>query len=175
MTQDNMQPTPAMVAYYERRTTEHIERVRKNLHAIADATDYADELRQRAAVHDASKFSDAERLPYIWLSEYHRCRRAEEPFAYPEGMKERVSAAIQHHVTNNRHHAEFHADPNHMTDADLIEMVCDWTAMAQEFGENDGSTRVYAERTVGTRLHLNDARRSFLFEMITLLDARLAL
>lgn len=165
-------PTPEMVAFYEHRTREHIDRVRQCLHEIADATDHTDALRERARVHDASKFSDAERVPYIWLTEYHRCRRAGEPFTYPEGVHEQVRAAIRHHKSVNRHHAEYHADPNDMTDVDLIEMACDWTAMALELG--DGSARGYAERTVGTDLLLSEERSAFLFRIIDLLDARLA-
>ena len=160
------------MAFYERRTHAHIARVRHCLHAIADATDHGDALRERAHVHDASKFSDAERVPYIWLTEYHRCRRTGEPFAYPDGVHEQVRAAIRHHTSVNRHHAEYHADPNDMTDVDLIEMVCDWTAMAQELG--DGNARAYADRTVGTDLLLNPERSAFLYRTIDLLDARLA-
>ena len=167
------QPTPEMIAFYERRTNEHIERVRGCLLAIADATDCSDDLLERAKIHDASKFSDAEREPYIWMTEFHRCRRADESFAYPDGMEGRVRDAISHHMTTNRHHPDYHADPNDMTDADLIEMVCDWTAMAQEFGENDGSAKSYADRTIGDRLHLNDDRRNFVYQTIDLLDTRL--
>ena len=112
MTKSNDVPTPEMVAFYELRTSEHIERVRKCLRLIADSTDYPSELRQRAVDHDASKYGEAERLPYIWLTEYHRCRRAGEPFEYPPGMEQRVRDAIKHHVTTNRHHAEFYNDPN---------------------------------------------------------------
>lgn len=165
------QPTPEMVAFYERRTNEHIERVRECLSVMASVTDHADELRERARVHDASKFGEEERLPYIWLTEFHRCRRGGEPFAYPDGMAERVDAAIRHHVSTNRHHPEFHADPNEMTDVDLIEMVCDWTAMSQELGQDDGSARGWADKTLGTRLRLNDERRTFVYRMIELLDA----
>ena len=123
-------PTPDMVAFYERRTNEHIERVRKCLTVMASITKYSDELKQRARVHDASKYGPEERVPYIWLTECHRCRRAGEPFGYPEGMEAQVQSAIDHHLTTNRHHAEFHSNPNAMTDVDLIEMVCDWTAMS---------------------------------------------
>jgi hypothetical protein len=126
-----MEPTPEMVAFFERRTNEHIDRVRKCLAVMASVTKYADELQQRACVHDASKFTPEERVPYIWLTEFHRCRRTGEPFAYPDGMEARVRAAIDHHTATNRHHPDFHADPNDMTDVDLIEMVCDWTAMSQ--------------------------------------------
>jgi hypothetical protein len=44
-----------------------------------------------------------------------------------------TNQTINHHVTTTRQHPEFHANPNDMTDVDLIEMVYNWTAMAQEF------------------------------------------
>ena len=140
---------------------------------MADATDCADELIQRALVHDASKFGPAERVPYIWLTEFHRCRQCDEPFTYPAGVKEQVRAAIDHHVTTNRHHAEFHADANDMTDVDLIEMVCDWTAMSQEFNQDGGSARGWADKTIGTKFQFNDDKRQFVYDMIDLLDSRL--
>lgn len=49
-------PTPEMIAFYERRTREHIERVRRCLCVMASVTGYAEELNQRGKVHDASKF-----------------------------------------------------------------------------------------------------------------------
>ena len=164
------EPTPDMVAFYERRTYEHIERVRKCLTVMASITKYSDELKQRARVHDASKYGPEERVPYTWLTECHRCRRAGEPFAYPEGIEAQVRSAIDHHVTTNRHHAEFHSNPNDMTDVDLIEMVCDWTAMSQEFKQDGGSARGWADKTIGHRLKLNSDRREFVYRMIELLD-----
>lgn len=167
-------PTPEMIAFYERRTREHIERVQRCLAVMAAATEHKAELEERARVHDASKFGPEERLPYIWLTEYHRCKKLGEVFAYPEGMEAMVRAAIDHHVTHNRHHADFHADPNDMTDVDLIEMVCDWTAMAQEHDQDGGSARGWADKTIGQRLHLNADRKQFVYAMIELLDANLS-
>ena len=167
------EPTPEMIAFYERRTKGHIDRVGRCLAVMASVTDYANELNERARVHDASKFGAIERVPYIWLTEFHRCRRDGLPFVYPEGMEERVRAAIEHHVTTNRHHPEFHSDPNQMTDVDLIEMVCDWTAMSQEFGQDGGSARGWADKTIGKRLELNDDRKRFVYAMIGLLDSQL--
>src|SRR5262245_40038722 len=46
-------PTPEMLAFYERRTREHIERVRKCLALMADVVEYGDELVARAKDHDA--------------------------------------------------------------------------------------------------------------------------
>lgn len=167
------EPTAEMIAFYERRTKEHIDRVRRCLSIMAVATDYTDELNERATTHDASKFGPEERIPYIWLTEFHRCRRTGEPFTYPEGVEDRVRAAIDHHMTANRHHPDYHADPNDMSDVDLIEMVCDWTAMSQEFEQDGGSARGWAEKTIGSRVHFDDEKRRFIYEMIDLLDSEL--
>jgi hypothetical protein len=169
-----MEPTPEMLGFYERRTNEHIERVRRCLTLLAEVRDHGEELLERARTHDASKFGPEERIPYVWLTEYHRCRRAGEPFAYPEGMAERVKRAIQHHVRSNRHHPEFHADPNDMTDVDLIEMVCDWTAMAQEFGEGGGSARGWADKVIGERGLFTEERTRFIYQVIEALDRQIA-
>lgn len=171
---DQAEPTTEMLTFYERRTKEHIERVRRCLTLLAGAMDYGEELIDRAKSHDASKFGDEERLPYVWLTEHHRCRRAGESFTYPEGMAEKVERAIHHHVTTNRHHPEFHAEPNEMSDVDLIEMVCDWTAMAQEFGQDQGSARGWADKTIGKRVAFNADKRRFIYQMIDELDRRIA-
>ncbi|MFK7820770.1 MAG: DUF5662 family protein [Planctomycetaceae bacterium] len=168
------EPTAEMVAFFETRTKLHIARVQRCLKTIAPVTDCPDELLHRAQVHDASKYSDAECIPYIWLTEFHRCRQSGEAFTYPDGMEDRVREAVSHHMTTNRHHPDYHATPNAMTDADLIEMVCDWTAMAQEMGECNGSARAYADRTIGSRLVLNSERRDFVYRMIELLDSLLS-
>jgi hypothetical protein len=125
-----IEATDAMVAYFEKRTRMHIDRVRDCLSIVSAATGI--DLAERAETHDASKFVEPERTPYIWLTEYHRCRDSQKFFVYPDGMEQRVREAIRHHVTSNRHHPECHPDANAMSDVDLIEMVCDWTAMAME-------------------------------------------
>ena len=166
------QPTPEMVAFYERRTNEHIECVRRCLTLLTRVTGHGEELLERAKVHDASKFGPEERMPYVWLTEYHRCRRKGEPFEYPHGVAEQVKQAIHHHVTTNRHHPDFHVDPNDMSEVDLIEMVCDWTAMAQELGE--GSARGWADKTVGKRVAFDETKRQFIYRIIDELDRRMA-
>jgi Family of unknown function (DUF5662) len=174
MQTDRVEPTPEMFAFYEHRTNEHVERVRRCLTLLAKFTDFGDELMERARVHDASKFGPEERIPYVWLTEYHRCRRNGEPFEYPEGVAEMVKRAIHHHVTSNRHHPEFHADPNDMSEVDLVEMVCDWTAMAQEFGQDGGSARGWADKTIGRRVAFNVEKRLFIYRMIEELDRHIA-
>src|SRR5262249_16834144 len=94
MQTDRVEPTPEMVAFFERRPTEHIGAGRRCLALLAPVMACGEELLERGRVHDASKFGPEERIPYVWLTEYHRRRRAGEPFAYPEGMAERVKLAI---------------------------------------------------------------------------------
>ncbi len=57
-----------------------------------------------------------------------------------------------------------------MSEVDFIEMVCDWTAMSQEFQPDDGSAQSWADRVVGTRIHFNEERSRFIYEMIDLLN-----
>lgn len=165
-----MEPTPEMIAFYESRTKEHIARVASNLILLARVTDYGDELAERAGVHDASKFGPEERIPYIWLTEFHRCRQGGEPFEYPPGVANQVESAIEHHVTSNRHHYQFLSDPNDMTEVDLIEMVCDWTAMSQEFDQDGGSAKTWADKTIGTRVEFDAEHTDFVHLMIEKLD-----
>lgn len=166
-------PTPEMISFFETRTRAHIERVRRCLALLADGSEHVAELTERARQHDASKFEPEERIPYIWLTEFHRCRFRGLPFSYPAGMEERVRQAMHHHVTTNRHHPEFFADANEMSEVDLMEMVCDWTAMSQEFGQDGGSARGWADKTIGHRVHFDDDHRHFVYLMIERLDARL--
>lgn len=165
-----IEPTEEMVAFFEQRTRAHIARVAANLAALAEVTEYGDQLLARAEVHDASKFGPEERTAYIWLTEAHRCRQLGEPFAYPEGVEAAVRAAVRHHFACNRHHPEFHADPNDMTEVDLIEMVCDWTAMSQEFHQDGGSARGWADKTLGNRIHFNPQKTAFIYRIIAELD-----
>src|SRR5262245_25011124 len=66
MQTDRIEPTPEMLAFYQRRTNEHIERVRRCMTLLAEVTDHREELLERAKVHDASKFGAEEHIPYVW-------------------------------------------------------------------------------------------------------------
>lgn len=174
MSTDRAEPTAAMLEFFERRTRAHIARVARCLKLVAKDSPHAAELIERAGVHDASKFGPEERVPYVWLTEYHRCRRLGVPFEYPAGVAEQVRSAIRHHVTSNRHHPEAHADPSAMSDVDLIEMVCDWTAMSQESGQDGGSARGWAERALREKFAFDPERQRFILQTIEALDRLLA-
>ena len=88
-------PSQEIVSFFVRRTNEHIDRVRRCLALMASVSEHGVELNERGRIHDASKFGPAERIPYIWLTAFHRCRNDGVPFTYPDGMLELVRAAIK--------------------------------------------------------------------------------
>lgn len=165
------EPTDKMVAFFEKRTKEHIGLVGKYIKILHDKTDLGQELLDRAEIHDTSKYGPVERLPYIWNTEYHSCKRAGISFQYPEGMKEKVDAATKHHITTNRHHPEFHKTPSDMTDVDVAEMVADWSAMAEELDE--GGPRSWADKTVGKRWDFDDDKVKLIYKYIKLVEDEL--
>lgn len=83
-----IEPTPEMVTFFERRTREHIDRVRRNLAALAVLPDYPQEILDRGEIHDESKFVPPERIPYIWLTEFHRRRQNGETIGQLEKDEE---------------------------------------------------------------------------------------
>ena len=168
-------PTTEMIAFYEARTLAHIARVSANLYRLNMVLDYGNALLERAAIHDASKFSSEEYIPYVWMTEDYRCRRQKLPFKYPAGVKKEVDHAVKHHMKNNRHHPAFHNHPNDMTEVDLVEMVCDWAAMEQEFGQNGGDVTAWANKVLGKKISFNSLKTAFVYQVIDLLNNQIAL
>lgn len=108
----------------------HQARVKELIDAIIE------ELQQRAATHDDSKFDDEERDTYLNLIPkiYGEAETTDEERAE---LKIAAQPAIDHHYAVNRHHPEFHeAGVDGMTLVDLIEMVCDWKAASERGGNN---------------------------------------
>jgi hypothetical protein len=123
-----------------RDTLTHIAKVEGYLALCADW------LRQRAAIHDASKLQEPELSGYAGLSD------ALNGLAY--GTPEHSAAfrpfkeIIQHHYQHNRHHPEYHPNGiNDMTLLDVLEMLCDWKAASERsHGDFMESIRISSER-----------------------------
>ena len=162
--------TDEMKAFFEERTKKHIDRVIKNLQKVAVNSVHREELIQRGRDHDASKWGQMEKPLYLWLTEFYRCKNEDIDFTYPDGVEEKVDEASEHHIHNNRHHPEAHSSINDMINIDIVEMVCDWTAMAQEYGEDNGSARSWADKTVGTEWKFNDAQKQLIYDTIEELE-----
>lgn len=154
--------------YFYARTQKHIFLVRDNLYLWTEKYPQYNELNQRAVDHDLSKFYEPEKTPYIWRTWQSYCTLNNIPFKYPPGMEQQTRDAIFHHITHNRHHPEWHPDPDEMTNIDLIEMVCDWTAMSQEFG--DKSAMGWADRVLGRRFHFSDRKCGLIRDYIREMD-----
>lgn len=156
--------------HFYRRTNRHIELVRQNLSLWCEKNNsLAIDLWERAYLHDRSKFNEPERTPYVWRTWKSYCDLNNISFQYPEGMEQQVRDAIFHHITHNRHHPEWHPDPDEMTKIDLIEMVCDWKAMGQEFGEK--SPMGWADRVLGRRFHFSQYKCDLIRDLIREMDS----
>jgi hypothetical protein len=166
-------PTEAMLKFFKRRTTEHIERVGKYLKMLKGFKDLSTkDLAQRARDHDKDKYSDKDLiLPYIWVTEYHRVNN--DKGSVPDWLQEQydlADSASGTHVERNLHHPEAHTSPEEMSELDLAEMVCDWAAMAEELGE--GSPRGWADKNVGSKWKFSDEQTKFLYDVIGWLEEK---
>jgi len=163
-----IEPSEDMIDFYEKRTREHIERVSDNLLSILDLPELnSDELKRRAINHDLSKYGAEERVPYVWLTEFHRCKNENIPFKYPEGVEKRVDKASLHHIRNNRHHPEFHDSPFDMTNDDLAEMVCDHCAMSQELGD---SLSEWEKGVINKKWKFNEDQTKLIWKLVGLFE-----
>lgn len=168
------QYSPQMAQFFENRTRLHIRRVHLALVTLVGFKGLAHaELHRRGFAHDASKFEPAEKAAYIWLTEHHRqWGNGNRDWNYPEGIQAQVDQAIVHHYSLNDHHPEYHQNLGEMPDLAVIEMVCDWTAMAQELNRTN-SARQWAEQHVGPTWDFPPAQKTLIFEAISALEERL--
>ena len=114
------------VAYDSRADSlAHIHHVRDNIDV------FVAEMLRRGRVHDASKFSDAEKprldevLPLLQGVAYGSS-------AWEE-LINRAAPALEHHFDHNTHHPEHYGNAGiaGMDLFDVVEMVCDWMAAAR--------------------------------------------
>lgn len=162
--------TKEMEDYFLKRTKQHIERVAANLFKMVQYKSVSlQQAQERAALHDLSKYEQHERAGYIFLTWWHYCKKNQIPFEYPSGVEQLVEQSVQHHITNNVHHPETHADCNSMSELDIVEMVCDWTAISQEYGSP--SCKAFVDKNLH-RWAFNDAVKIFIYETIAEMDKR---
>lgn len=154
---EQMPITPEMEQYFRAYLKSHVDRVVSFAKALFDTGfidgDLFDFIRSN---HDKSKLEEPEYTPYVrrkWLE-----RGSNKDFY--DDMGDDVKQAIYHHVTTNAHHPECWSDdyqgfdtkdPCHvegMPEACVVEMVCDWSAMALERGN---TARAWYDKTRDTR------------------------
>ena len=101
-----------------------------HIHAVRDAIDrFVTVMLERGRVHDASKFSAAEKAAFDEIMPLLRGVAYGSPEF--EALVRRMGPALTHHYQANSHHPEHHADGVAGMDLfDLVEMLCDWIAAA---------------------------------------------
>ena len=161
----NNKPTTEMLEYFNTRTNNHIKRVQKNIREIIKNFSFNNlELQKRLEMHDTSKFSKEEYIPYVWLTEYYRKKQLQQPFDYPtKAIKKQVDMAVQHHYAVNPHHPEFYNNVEAMSTSDIIEMVCDWAAMSQEL---KNSLRQFANKRISEVYKFNESQQQLIYKLI---------
>ena len=125
---------------YCTRTLKHIHRVHFNMLQIITHGENllkrlnvdSRELMHQVMHHDISKFNDVQFFAYadFFNGTQPPCKSTKAEFNF----------AWENHKHNENHHFE---GQRYMRPKNIIEMVCDWQAMSQEFGE--GSCRKYYE------------------------------
>lgn len=152
---------------FESRTQKHIQMVRRNLEKFENFQGLTLlELRQRGWLHDRSKFSDSEINAYTeltWCYHTHNFEQNEE-------VKHLIAQGLKNHALKNRHHPEAHEDVNSMTILDLVEMIADWTAIAQENGKT--SCHEWAEQNITNKWSFSEEKKRFIFKLIQEMDHR---
>ena len=173
-----------MKDWFEKRTKNHIDLVRKYCKKIADYDDRFEDLIDRGLVHDDSKFEDQEYEPYVYITWKYKCEDNGKNFECPEDMEDRMNEATEHHVHNskNRHHPESHSDQKEtinredrdkptdeaidatkMSNLDVAEMCADWVSVAQERGN---SAKDWANKNVNIRWKFNEDQKELIYELI---------
>jgi len=157
--------SPEMEQHFTKRTNYHIDLVRNNIQHFINNWYYPYGLRERALRHDKSKFEEPEKIGYIYRTWQSHCIFNNIDFSPPEEI---IEKSVNHHLKNNSHHPEFHGCPDDMSDMDMIEMVCDWFAMGQEFGEK--SIRPFADKVLANKYKFNSENLKKIHSYIDLLE-----
>ena len=177
---------PEMEDWFNKRTKNHIELVKKYCERIKEYGDGEfDELIERGKVHDNSKFEDPENKPYIYLTWNYKCKADGKKFEYPEGMEDRTIEATEHHIKNknNSHHPECHCnkktnlinkenrdkvpeemiDATKMKDMDLAEMCADWCAVSEE---RKTYPEDWANKNINKRWKFTKYQEALIYELL---------
>lgn len=95
---------------------------------------FADEVKNRALEHDASKLSNDEFSGFVQINRIAR----EHKYGSSEYMKSiKETNAVELHYRGNLHHPEHYQNGiENMTLFDIIEMVADWRAACETYGQS---------------------------------------
>jgi hypothetical protein len=165
--------TEEMEKLFIERSKHHQFLVRDNLLRMDGYLGLSYELLQNAAAkHDVSKFQEPERSAYIWMTWMYHCKNNAISFTYPPGIETLVEYGWKSHISNNSHHPEAHVIIDAMNDLDVVEMVCDWTAIHQEMNKDVGSCMVWAKNALKNKWRFSTHKQNLIYATIQELDRR---
>jgi len=170
-----------MEEWFDIRTMNHIELVRKYCWRICKRYKYSAKLIDRSWKHDSSKFKEPEKIPYIYLTWLLKCRMEGVDYKIPDNID--TKKATLYHILNNSHHPEYHQketegilaedrdgipekiiDATNMTVVDIAEMIADWCAMSEEKGTN--TPKEWAEKVINKRWRFTDEQVDMIYYLI---------
>lgn len=179
--------------YSINRTNRHIASVQKAIDKIATANPEfrefdGNELIGRGKVHDASKFKEPEKTPYVYINWKHKCENEGKAFECPEGMQEKMNEATLHHIKSNRHHPVYHLDDKskanisskdrdksdvcvnatNMPALDIAEMCADWQGMSEELGRN--TARDWYNKQKDVRWHFSESQNNLIDKLLKVFE-----
>ncbi len=116
------------IKQFNRDQIEHIQLVQKL------CWDFCDEIMREVIKHDNSKWSPAEYDAFVEARDSLRGSSDGKDEEYQKHLK---SDAIQHHITNNRHHPEYwDAIGELMPVSEVIMMYFDWKSRCMAKGNS---------------------------------------
>ena len=150
------------------RTAYHIQLVNSCAMDIVNAYPEFKELLSRAEKHDESKYLEPEATAYVELTWKKKCENEKIPYiCHDPNMKSKIDIATLHHIKHNRHHPEFHARVEDMTDLDIAEMIADWAAMGLELGNNP---RTWYEKVSKEKYSFSDKQKQLIDRLLKIFE-----
>lgn len=170
---NSIPPISQLFELFASRTWRHIHLVRNNLRLMQGYQGInLTQLESRAQDHDQSKFSKDEIEGYAYLNwRYYHASRGITVVYTPE-IETLIRQSMVHHYSCNHHHPEYFAELNDIDDIDIVEMVCDWTAMSQELNLNSGSAMTWARANLDRKWKFTPPLTARIFNAINELDKR---
>jgi len=184
--------TEEMIEHYITRTTKHVNLVKANGNYIINNMSIPDdqkfEFLNLLSVHDKSKFENPEKDLYVLISwKYHIEEDKFKEMNLPQWLQEKMVKISEVHLKNNKHHPEYWDDnlisgfldtqdrddiddnlivnAKKMPNINILEMVCDWTAISQEMHNNSDSTQ-WANDNVNKRWLFSDEQVNLIYKAI---------
>jgi len=181
------------------RTNRHIQLVQKSVAEILKVyPEYATDIfLDQVKSHDASKFEEPERTPYIEITWRHKLEKEKDEYDPYNGKgyqtpgklkKEDENNATVHHITTNSHHPEYHLedkddanvsiddrdksdkciDASLMPLLDIVEMSADWQAMAEELQTN--TAREWFDKQKDVRWHFTEEQEELIDKLLKVFE-----